>query len=182
LIERGEVVIGQSEPEFSFIIHPSEITDKEVEYDLSAESGECAALAERFGLRTIEVFSSALTIRFLRREKAIRLRGKITAKVVQSCVVSMAPVENAIEEEFEVLFRDENQVDRDEIDDIVQFEPYSEDQIDIGEIVSEELALALDPYPRSQELADEVLGPYLPELEGPAMKPFAVLAALKRSK
>jgi uncharacterized metal-binding protein YceD (DUF177 family) len=182
LIERGLIVIGQSEPEFSFIIHPSEITDKEVKYDLSAESDECAALAERFGLRALEAFSSALTIRFLRREKAIRLRGKITAKVVQSCVVSMASVENAIEEEFEVLFRDENQIDRDEIDDIVQFEPYSEDQIDIGEIVSEELALALDPYPRSEELADEVLGPYLPEPKDPATKPFVALAALKRTK
>ena len=173
---------GRPEPEFSFIIHPSEITDKEIKYDLSAESDECAALAERFGLQSIEEFSSVLMVRFLRREKAIRLRGKLTAKVVQSCVVSMAPVENAIEEEFEVLFRDEKQIDRDEIDDIVQFEPYIDDQIDIGEIVSEELALALDPYPRSSELADKVLGPYLPEPEDPAMKPFAALAALKGSK
>ena len=175
-------MIRQSEAEFSFIIHPSEITDKEIKYDLSAESDECAALAERFGLRAIETFTSAVSIKFLRREKAIRLCGKIIAKVVQSCVVSMALVENTIEEEFEVLFCDENQIDRDNINDIVQFEPYSEDQINIGEIVSEELALALDPYPRSQELADEVLGPYLPEPEDPAMKPFAVLAALKRNK
>jgi uncharacterized metal-binding protein YceD (DUF177 family) len=170
------------EPEFSFIIHPSEITDKEIKYSLTAESDECAALAVRFGLRAVEEFSSVLMLRFLRREKAIRLRGKLTAKVVQSCVVSMAPVENAIAEEFEVLFRNENQIDRDEIDDIVQFEPYEGDQIDIGEIVSEELALALDPYPRSMELADKVLGPYLLEPEDPAMKPFAALAALKRSK
>ena len=94
----------------------------------------------------------------------------------------MAPVENTIDEEFEVLFRDENQIDRDEVDDIVQFEPYSDDLINIGEIASEELALALDPYPRSPELADKVLGPYLPEPEDPAMKPFAALAALKRTK
>ena len=170
------------EPEFSFIIHPSEITDKTVKFELSAESDECAALAERFGLQAIEFFESVLTVRFLRREKAIRLRGKLRAKVIQSCVVSMAPVESLIEEEFEILFHDENQIDRDELDDVVQFEPYSNDLIDIGEVASEELALALDPYPRSPEIADEVLGPYLPELEDPGMKPFAALAALKRNK
>jgi uncharacterized metal-binding protein YceD (DUF177 family) len=175
-------VVGQFEPEFSFTIHPSEITDKEVKYDLSAESGECAALAERFGLRAIKAFDAVLSVRFLRREKAIRLRGKLSASVVQSCVVSMAPVENTIEEEFEVLFRDENHTDRDELDDIVQFEPYSDDLINLGEIASEELALALDPYPRSSQLADEVLGPYLPEPQDPATKPFAALAALKRTK
>ncbi len=175
-------MVGAPEPEFSFIIHPSELTDKEVKYELSAESAECATLAERFGLLAIERFESVLTIKFLKREKAIRLRGRLEATVVQSCVVSMASVENTVNEEFEILFREENQIDKDEVDEIVEFEPYSNDEIDIEEIVFEELALALDPYPRSPQIADELLGPYLPEPEDPATKPFAALAALKRTK
>ncbi|NKB21146.1 MAG: DUF177 domain-containing protein [Alphaproteobacteria bacterium] len=175
-------MVGQPEPEFSFIVHPSELTDKEVKYDLSAESDECNALAERFGLQAIETFNCTLSVKFLRREKAIRLRGKLHAKVVQSCVVSMVSVENVIEDEFEILFREETQIDSDETDDVVQFEPYSGDLIDVGEIASEELALMLDPYPRSPEIADQVLGPYLPGPEDPTTKPFAALAALKRTK
>ena len=175
-------MVGQHEPEFSFIIHPSELTDKEVKYELSAESAERAALAERFGLLALERFESTLAIKFLKREKAIRLTGRLDATVVQSCVVSMVPVENAVTEEFEIFFREENQIDKDDVEEIIEFEPYSGDEIDIGEVVSEELALALDPYPRSPQSADELLGPYLPEPEDPGTKPFAALAALKRTK
>ena len=172
----------QPEPEFSFILHPSELEDTETTYELTAESDECAALSERFQLKAIEGFNFILKMKPLRKENAIRLRGKLYATVVQSCVVSMVLVTNIIEEEFEIFFREESQIDNSGNENIDRFEPYLADTIDIGEIASEELALAIDPYPRAAGIATDALGPYLGKREDPGTKPFAGLAALKRNK
>ncbi|MBK18340.1 MAG: hypothetical protein CMM52_05830 [Rhodospirillaceae bacterium] len=175
-------MIENPEPEFSYIVQPSELAENEIKHELLVESEACAALAERFGLQAIKNFSAQVKIQRLVREKAIRVSGEIAAEVVQTCVVSMTPVENIISETFEIHFREQSQIDEGETEEIEEFEPFSDDTIDIGEVVSEELALALDPYPRASGIADDVLGPYLPEPEDPETKPFAALAALKRTK
>ena len=100
------------EPEFTFIVHPSELEDVEKSYKLTAESHERVALSKRFGLSAIETFNLILKMKPLRRENAIRLRGKLYATVIQSCIVSLVPIKNTIEEEFEVIFREENQLDQ----------------------------------------------------------------------
>ena len=46
-------------------------------------------------------------------------------------------------------------------------------QVDLGELVAEEVALALDPYPRHPDAA------LPPEASDPEENPFAALAALK---
>ena len=62
-----------------------------------------------------------------------------------------------------------------------EVEPLEGDVLDLGEVASEELFLALDPYPR---LPDAALTDFVPEAEvGEESKhPFAALAALKRKK
>ena len=170
------------EPEFSFIIHPSELEDAEIKYELTTESGERAALSKRFGLKAIEVFDLILEIELLRKEDAIRLRGKFYASVIQSCVVSMVSVTNIIEEEFEIFFREESHIDSVGNEDIDELEPYFDDTIDIGDIASGELGLAIDPYPRAPGIADDAVKPYVRKREEVETKPFAGLAALKRNK
>jgi hypothetical protein len=53
------------------------------------------------------------------------------------------------------------------------------DSLDIGEIVAEELALALNPYPRKAGL-DAPQGPDGDAVGEPPTSPFAALAKLKR--
>ena len=56
------------------------------------------------------------------------------------------------------------------------------DSLDVGEIIAEELALSLDPYPRKPGIAVEI-GPGGGAAKGeapPRDRPFEALAALKR--
>ena len=175
-------MLNKLEPEFSFIVHPSELVDVEKKFELTAESDERAALSRRFGLKAIDAFNLILKMKPLRKKNAIRLRGKLYATVVQSCIVSLVPIKNTVEEEFEILFREENQIDRDGREDVDELEPYFEDTIDIGEIASGELALAIDQYPRAPGISDDVVDHYLGKQDDLKSKPFGGLAALKRKK
>ena len=175
-------MIEKLEPEFSFIVHPSELEDVEIKFELKAESDERAALSKRFELKGIEAFNMILKVKPLRRENVIRLRGNFCATVFQSCIVSLVPIRNTIEEEFEIIFFEEKQIDRLDCEDVDNLEPYFNDTIDLGEIVSGELALAIDQYPRAEGISDAAMAPYLPKHDELETKPFGGLAALKRKK
>ena len=53
---------------------------------ITASAEECRALARRFGL--VAVKSLAATLTLTRDGPAVRARGKLSAKIVQSCAVS----------------------------------------------------------------------------------------------
>ena len=105
--------------------------------------------------------------------------------MVQSCVLSLDPVRSSIHEPVERRYwvgpgappeRDPEMVDPDEED----LEPLAGSTIDLGEVLAEELALALAPYPRATDATAPVaaLGAGIslggPDKE-PSASPFAVL-------
>lgn len=115
--------------------------------DLRATPEECAALARRFGIPAIESFSASLDLR-QERGGTIRARGSLSAKVVQSCVVTLEPVAQQVEEAVDLRFLPDG---REPADD-----PEGPDEImaernvlELGEALAEQLSLALDPYPRA---------------------------------
>ena len=141
--------------------------------EVTADAAECAALAIRLRLPAV----LALSCRFqLSREgrdgEVVMASGRLAARVEQVCVVSLDPFEAAIDEAFRVRFVPDGSQNEDgdpESDDEL---PYSGGAIDLGEATAEQLALALDPYPRKP-------GAALPD-EEPAtatIHPFAALAA-----
>lgn len=117
------------------------------------------------------------------RGKGLRLTGSFKAEVTQACVVTLDPVEAHIEAEFERRFLPDETLDRETRDQTheVFVDPDGEDpaepltrEIDLGEILIEELALNLDPYPRKDGV--EFKGD---EVNSPRESPFAKLAKLK---
>ena len=94
----------------------------------------------------------------------------------------MVPIESIIDETFEVDFYDISHVVTETFLDDGLFEVYQNDIIDLGELGAQELALAANPYPRAEGLADEVIGPYLITKEDKKNKPFAALAGIKQKK
>jgi hypothetical protein len=58
-------------------------------------------------------------------------------------------------------------------------EPLGEDGLDLGEVAAEEMAVALDPYPRAPD-ADAVLAEVAARAAEEDRGPFAVLAPLHR--
>ena len=143
-----------------------------------ATAAECAALARRFGIPGIAAFEAVLSLA-PDRDGAIRAEGRIEAAVTQSCVVSLEPVEQRVSAPVLLRFLppgaapDENPESPDEIET-------DGDMLDLGEAVAEQLALALDPYPRHPDAALPPEATEAPEPEPPRPSPFAALARLRR--
>jgi uncharacterized metal-binding protein YceD (DUF177 family) len=154
--------------------------------EIEADAAERAALAERFGLVSLERLSAKFSLRRLRKD-LIRVKGKVSAALVQACVVTLEPLPAEIAEEFELDFTEETGRQADELDLDAEAadgpEPLDGPEIDLGEIAAEQLGLAIDPYPRKAgaEVPAEWAGEPDPE-PAPAEKvnPFAELGKLKK--
>lgn len=121
------------------------------------------------------------------------LKGQFEAEVEQTCVVSLEPVRQHVGESFVRRFAPAAELDgsagSEDEDDAEWLDPEAEDPpdsledgtIDVGAVVAEALALALDPYPRKPG-ADFPEG-YRPDPDGSdKVSPFAVLAKLRAGK
>lgn len=135
-------------PEFSCIVVPSQLPAAGSAYELEPTAAERTALAARFDLLSLEAFRAVLHLAPVRGGAVLRLTGRIEARVVQRCVVTLEPVPSDIDVPVDIVLRPADTLTG-EIDHEEDIEPYWDDCIDIGEIAAEELALALDPYPRS---------------------------------
>ena len=130
---------------------------------LEATSEECAALARRFGILSIESLRAELLLR-PDPDGAVRVTGRLLAAVTQSCVVSFEPVAQQVVEPVTCRLLPSGQDPSegvDEIDDI----PTEHDIADLGEAIAEQLSLALDPYPRAPDAtlpaeAQDAAGPF----------------------
>jgi uncharacterized metal-binding protein YceD (DUF177 family) len=106
----------------------------------------------------------------------IRLAAELSAEVVQTCVVTLDPFTDRVEDAFTLLYgaiAEGSEVVLDDQDETV--EPLAGETIDIGEAVAQQLSLALDPYPRSPAAASAAEPPAAPQ-----DSPFAVLASLAK--
>ncbi|MEI6985087.1 MAG: DUF177 domain-containing protein [Rhodospirillaceae bacterium] len=191
-------------PEFSRPLAAESLPNAELVREIAASPGEAQALARR--LELVAIGSLIATIRLCRVEggRMVRVCGKLTADVVQSCVVTLEPVPAHIEESFSALFAPPELLP--DSDGVIFLDTFALEQdqpeameggiIDIGELTTQHLSLALDPYPRCPGTVfagfDDHLAGDGPAGDGPAgdgpaesdeaaaLTPFAVLAELKR--
>ncbi len=133
--------------------HPFSLADLDADeevVEIAASAGERAALARRFGLVTLDELVATVRLKRI-AGGAVRLCAHFTARVVQTCVVTLEPVRGALDETIKVLFAPA-EAEPAEVEVVVEGEdspePLSGDMIDIGEVIAEHLGLALDPYPR----------------------------------
>ncbi len=140
--------------EFSRKLRLDRLTGGEVVETITANEAERAALARRFGLGGLAGFSARLRVRRPAQGSLIRVEGELTATVTQTCVVTLEPVESRVAESFVQLFTLEGPAQNEgEVfvgpDDEEIPEPLEGETLDLGELVAEQLSLALDPYPRA---------------------------------
>jgi len=178
-------------PEFSRVLQLDRLNLGPVTETLHADEAECAALAERFGLPAIARLSGTLAVTRPAQGPAVRVAGEVAAEVTQTCVVSLEPFSQAVHESFVQRYTFEAVAEPPEVfsdpDAEEPPEPITGDTLDIGEILAEQLALALDPYPHAPGVRfpgasfgaadddDE------PDDAAPA-SPFAVLKDLKTNR
>lgn len=176
-------------PEFSRPIAVAELRGSGRDVTASASAGERAALARRFGLVSIGGLAIEGRIESDADGGTVHVRARLTADVVQTCVVTLEPVAARIDSAFERLFSasvEDEWSDSPDIDggETATGEAYPEPLVggvlDIGEAASQHLALELDPFLRAPD-ADRALGglPADDAGEMPGTNPFAVLASLK---
>jgi hypothetical protein len=148
-------------------------TGREVE--VRATAAECAALARRMKVPAINEFSCWFRLSAL-GEGVVLAEGRLLARAIRVCVLTLDEFEATTKEEFRLRFVPAGQ-------ESPGFDPEAEDEIpyqgaalELGEAAAEQLALALDPYPKKPgaalpAVADEATG-----------SPFAVLAGRIRQQ
>ncbi len=179
--------MSELQPEFSRLLAVETIPHEGLVVEISADSKECAELAKRFDLVSIEFFSAKLRLRNMGEGPRIELRGHISAKAVQSCSVTLEPLPVIIDEEFELTFvpaealveAEDFEMSEENIDEP---EPYDGKNLDLGEISAWHLSLALDPYPRKEGVVFEGLFSGVDDSDGKKENPFAKLASLNTKK
>lgn len=143
--------------------------------ELRATPAECEALAARFGIPAIRRFEAALDLR-LEAGGLVRARGRLSAEVVQSCVVTLEPVTQTVEEEVDLRFLPEGREAADDPDGPDEI-PGDRAGMELGEALAEQLSLGLDPYPRAPgaALPAEISEEEERAVEPERRNPFAVL-------
>ena len=147
-------------PELHRPLPAARVTEAEQVFPVEANAAECAALAARMGLVAVRSLSCPFRLRRLAggAVDVIEAQGRLRAEVVQICVVSLDPFPAVVEEAFTVRFvaaeggfaeDDEAGFDPEAVDEI----PITGGILDLGEAAAEQLALALDPYPRKPDTA-----------------------------
>jgi hypothetical protein len=116
---------------------------------ISADAKECAALALRFELPAVHALAAELQISRWRGE-GLKIKGRFTFDLEQTCVVSLDIFRSTLTDTFESYFLPVKKAAG--ADGIVieesDAEPFENGIIDMGEAVAVAAALALDPYPK----------------------------------
>lgn len=172
--------------EFSRPFDLNRLGDEEVVQEISATAAERAALIERFGLLSLDRLEARLSVRRQRRGNLVRLEGRLSAAGAQACVVTLEPVAYEIDSAFAQDFttdpaaaEEELEADPEEADVLEAIGP---EGLDLGEIVAQQFAVALDPYPRARgaALAQTDWGEDDAEEAEEKANPFAVLRDLQK--
>jgi hypothetical protein len=155
-----------------------EIPDTGLHMEIEASPEIRAAVARLAGLRDVQQLSAAFDL--TRRGEGVHVGGRVQARVGQTCVVTLDPVDNAVDEAVDVEFMPgggraaAGQLQAADEDEEPP-EPLVGGTLDLGALATEFLVLGIDPYPRKPGAE---FTPPAPEERGE--RPFAALEALKK--
>jgi len=155
-------------------------------FDLVADADARAAVARMAGLRDLQRLEANFDVT-KRGDGGVRVAGRVSATVGQTCVVTLEPIANEVAETVDLLFVPQPAAPQAQADDDGKAqareakwndpEPLVEGAIDLGVLATEFLILGLDPYPRKP---GAVFQP--PADAAPLDGPFAALATLKKGQ
>jgi uncharacterized metal-binding protein YceD (DUF177 family) len=161
------------------LVNVTQIPDGGLHREIEADAPARAAMAEIAGVRDISSVHAAFDLS--RRSGGVHVTGRVQAKVGQTCVVTLEPIESEIDEEVDLIFAPAQeiapQIDTDDGESalVEAPEPIENGMIDLGRLATDVLYLAIDPYPRKQ---GAVFEPQVTASD-PEDHPFAALKALQ---
>ena len=162
----------------------AQIPETGLHRDIEADQAICAAIADRGGLREVASVQASFDV-MPKSGGRFHVSGQVRARVGQTCVVTLDPMESDIDEAIDLIFAPPEQIPTlahlideaagsdAEIPDPP--EPIMDGTIDLGRLATDALLLGIDPYPRKPGAVFE-----LPEIPpDPEDHPFAALKVLK---
>jgi hypothetical protein len=154
-------------------VRREDVPDTGLHLDLEADEEARARLAALAGVVSVPQLGVAADL--IRHGEGLRAAGRVTAKVNQTCVVTLEPIENTVDEAFDVLFQPPDVAGAApagsapaEVDDTR--EPLVNGAADLGAVATQFFLLGIDPYPRKP--GAEFSGP---AADRAADSPFAAL-------
>lgn len=163
----------------------ADIPPKGVEGRLVATDGQRAAIADALDLASLDTLSFDYRLRRSGKDR-FKLDGKLEARLMQVCVVTLEPIRAEIREEIELEFWPAGEIARLEAPGqateseigLEGPEPIEGDFIDIGQLAYETLASVVDPYPRKPGVEFDAEASPGDSGEASADSPFSVLRSL----
>jgi Large ribosomal RNA subunit accumulation protein YceD len=162
----------------------AQIPDTGLHREIEADPAARDAMAAVAGLREILSASASLDLT-LEKAGRVHVAGRVRARVGQTCVVSLDPIENDIDEAIDLIFAPPEQIRElaELVDEAAESdteipdppEPIVNGVVDLGRLATDALFLGIDPYPRRP---DAVFEPMI-ESPDPEDHPFAALKALQ---
>jgi len=158
-----------------------DIADAGLHLAIEAPAATRAAVAELAAVRDLPRLSAVFDL--TRQGGGVHVSGQVSARVGQTCVVTLEPIESAVEEAVDLAFapasgtQSEPKTARKRSQGGYEPpEPLMNGMLDLGALATEFLILGIDPYPRKPGAQ---FAPLKPEDAGE--QPFAALQTLKKN-
>lgn len=158
-----------SERVWSVPVRIEDLPDEGGRFELDADDAVRAELARRAGVAGLTRLHACFEV--TRRGPGARVAGTVTGRVLQSCVVTLEPLENVVEEAVDLVFLPvQDHAFGGAAESPGGAEPpeiLRDGTVDLAAIAAEFLILGIDPYPRKpgavfaqQSEAVERTGPF----------------------
>jgi hypothetical protein len=182
-MSRTNSMTDKADP-WSVPVTVAQIPEAGLHRDIEAGAAAREAMAAIAGLREILSARAALDVT-PKSGGRVHVAGHVRARIGQTCVVSLDPIESDIDEPIDLIFAPPEQIPQlaDLVDEAAASgaeipdppEPIVNGVIDLGRLATDALFLAIDPYPRRP---DAVFEPPVVAAD-PEDHPFAALKALQ---
>jgi len=167
---------------WSVPVRLDEIPEAGQHLDIEADAAVRTAVAAAAGVNEVPQLTAAFDVARHGRD-ALHVVGTVSARVRQTCVVTLDPVENEIAEGIDLVFAPPSALGpvAHEVnlgaDAVEPPEALIDGVVDLGAVATEFLMLGIDPYPRKPGAVFEP-----PHTADEGSHPFAALAALRSGR
>ena len=169
--------MARTEHPWTVPIRVDDVPDTGRRVELSADESVRTALAEAAGVNALTRLDATFDLTRRGRTR-LHVVGGVTATVRQTCVITLEPISNEVNERIDLVFAPADAPAAEEvpIEAADPPEPIVDGVVDLGAVATEFLILGIDPYPRKPGAVFEV-----PQTADRETTPFAALAALKKN-
>ncbi len=140
--------MSEAQPELSEEIVLDDLPRGGRQFTIEANDAERDAVAGRLGVVAVEKLSGTLRVTVTRDRFSVR--GTVVARLKRECVVSLEEFVEEIDEAFELDFVRRAETPAPDEDELSLDSPevHEDAKLDIGELLVQQLSLAMDPFPR----------------------------------